>query len=102
MAKQYLQQHGLLFIAANVFSEGKEIDLIMRDRAVWVFVEVRYRTNSAFGDAAATVNQYKQQNIVTAARYWFINNNIAEDTVQCRFDVFAITGKQYHWIKNAF
>lgn len=48
-ARQLLQTSGLRFVAANVRYRTGEIDLIMRDRQVWVFVEVRYRRDARFG-----------------------------------------------------
>jgi uncharacterized protein (TIGR00252 family) len=40
-ARRWLESQGLRFIAANARERGGEIDLIMRDGAVTVFVEVR-------------------------------------------------------------
>lgn len=46
-ARSWLERQGLRFIAANVCERGGEIDLIMRDGSVTVFVEVRYRRSEA-------------------------------------------------------
>ncbi|MDP1217114.1 YraN family protein, partial [Klebsiella pneumoniae] len=45
-ARHWLESQGLRFIAANARERGGEIDLIMRDGAVTVFVEVRYRRSA--------------------------------------------------------
>ena len=49
--KRYLIQQGLHFITANFRAKCGEIDLIMRDGACWVFVEVKYRTTQSYGTA---------------------------------------------------
>ncbi len=67
-ARRWLERHGLRFIAANTRERGGEIDLIMRDGAVIVFVEVRYRRSASYGDAAASVTPQKQQRLLKAAR----------------------------------
>ena len=60
-ARRWLESQGLHFIAANVRERGGEIDLIMRDGSVTVFVEVRYRRSANYGDAASSVTPQKQQ-----------------------------------------
>ncbi|TKY82776.1 YraN family protein [Pectobacterium polonicum] len=101
-ARRYLERAGLTFTAANVTLRGGELDLIMRDRHIWVFVEVRYRRNAHFGDAAASVTRRKQQRLLHAAAVWLAQQGASFDTVDCRFDVLAITGKEFNWLPNAF
>ena len=101
-ARRWLERHGLRFIAANARERGGEIDLITRDGAVIVFVEVRYRRNASYGDAAASVTPQKQQRLLKAARLWLSRQNGSFDTVDCRFDVVAFTGNDIQWLKNAF
>ena len=102
LARQYLERAGLTFTAANVVVRGGELDLIMRDGQTWVFVEVRYRRNDAFGDAAASVTYRKQRRLLHAAAVWLAGRGASFDTSSCRFDVLAITGSQLEWIPNAF
>lgn len=101
-ARQLLEQSGLGFVAANVRFRGGEIDLIMRDKACWVFVEVRYRRNALFGGAAASVTRSKQQKLLTAAALWLNRRGESLETADCRFDVVAITGANADWLPNAF
>jgi uncharacterized protein (TIGR00252 family) len=53
-ALAYLQRRGLTLLAANFRCPGGEIDLIMRDGATMVFVEVRQRSSASHGGAAAS------------------------------------------------
>ncbi|EOW6618631.1 YraN family protein [Cronobacter dublinensis] len=101
-ARAFLERKGLRFIAANAHERGGEIDLIMDDRGVTVFVEVRYRRVSLYGGAAASVTRSKQQKLLHAARLWLARHNGSFDTVDCRFDVLAFTGNEIEWIANAF
>lgn len=101
-ARRLLENAGLTFVAANVRYRAGEIDLIMRDRKTWVFVEVRYRRNALFGGAAASVTRSKQQKLIHAAALWLRSRNRSLETTDCRFDVVAITGTQVDWLSNAF
>jgi putative endonuclease len=101
-ACRWLEHQGLTFIAANFRDRGGEIDLIMRDGTVTVFVEVRYRTSGAYGGAAASVTRSKQHKLLHTAQLWLARHNGSFDTVDCRFDVVAFTGNEIEWLKNAF
>ncbi|RNM25420.1 YraN family protein [Dickeya undicola] len=102
LARRYLERAGLMFVAANVTVRGGELDLIMRDGSTWVFVEVRYRRNNAFGGAAASITRKKQQSLLHAAAVWLSRQGASLDATDCRFDVLAITGPQVEWLPNAF
>ncbi|MBW4218625.1 YraN family protein [Enterobacter roggenkampii] len=101
-ARRWLEGKGLRFIAANVRGRGGEIDLIMKDGQVIVFVEVRFRQSSRFGGAAASVKLAKQHKLLQTAHLWLARHNGSFDTVDCRFDVIAFTGNEIEWLKNAF
>ncbi|ADO46827.1 YraN family protein [[Enterobacter] lignolyticus] len=101
-ARRWLEHNGLRFIAANVRARGGEIDLIMQDGAVTVFVEVRYRASACYGGAAASVTRSKQIKLLHTARLWLARHNGSFETVDCRFDVIAFTGGRIEWFKNAF
>ncbi|AIR69619.1 hypothetical protein NM75_08670 [Dickeya fangzhongdai] len=102
LARRHLERAGLIFVAANVTVRGGELDLIMRDGGTWVFVEVRYRRNSDFGGAAASVTRQKQQSLLRAAAVWLSRQGASLDSTDCRFDVLAVTGPQVEWLPNAF
>ncbi|QIU90559.1 YraN family protein [Yokenella regensburgei] len=101
-ARRWLENKGLRFIAANVRGRRGEIDLIMRDGRVTVFIEVRYRQSASYGGAAASVTRSKQKKLLHTARLWLAGHNGSFDTVDCRFDVVAFTGNQIEWLQNAF
>lgn len=96
-AQQFLQQQGLTLIEKNFRCRVGEIDLVMRDQQVLVFVEVRFRQNQRFGGAAASVGPVKQQRLWRSASIYLMR--FARPPA-CRFDLVAIEGDDLHWIKN--
>ncbi|WP_410013381.1 YraN family protein [Sodalis sp. C49] len=102
LARRYLESAGMRFVAANMRVRGGEIDLIMRESRAWVFVEVRYRRNNAFGSAAESVTLRKQRRLLLAAAVWLARRGESLETSSCRFDVLAITGCRVEWLVNAF
>jgi putative endonuclease len=104
LACAYLQQQGLKLVTSNYSCKFGEIDLIMSDQDAVVFVEVRYRKNTDYGDGVATVNKSKQSKIKKTAAYYLQEQKLY-DKVLCRFDVVAVSGAtmdELHWIKDAF
>ena len=89
----FLQAQGLILIAQN-WQQPKvgELDLIMLEKGqAWstlLFIEVRQRQRSGFGDAALSVTKSKQHKIIKAARY-FLQQHPEYNDYECRFDVIA-------------
>ena len=89
----FLQAQGLMLIAQN-WQQPKvgELDLIMIEKgrawSILVFIEVRQRQRSGFGDAALSVTKNKQHKIIKAARY-FLQQHPEYNDYECRFDVIA-------------
>lgn len=89
------------------FKAGRwEVDLIMKDGATLVFVEVKYRRNHLYGGAANALSHSQINRLRGAASYYLQSHKLKEYKTQCRFDLVAITGEppQQHieWLKNAF
>jgi putative endonuclease len=101
----YLQQQGLQPIERNFNSRGGEIDLVMRDGAALVFVEVRFRKSDRFGTPAESITASKQRKLLQTARLYLLAHPEWRNQ-SCRFDVLAArpgeSGLQFEWIKNAF
>jgi putative endonuclease len=96
-AQRFLQQRGLTLVEKNFRCRGGEIDLIMRDQHMLVFVEVRFRKDQRFGGAAASVGPVKQQRLWRSASTYLMR---FPSPPACRFDLVAIEGNELHWIKN--
>lgn len=94
----YLRQQGLTLVERNFRCKGGEIDLIMQDSAVLVFVEVRKRADRRYGGAAASITASKQARLVLAAQTFLQRYRMPPP---CRFDIVAIDGSAMTWLKNA-
>lgn len=101
-ALKYLQRQGLKLMCKNYRCYFGEIDLIMRDQAVVVFVEVRFRSNPNFSSALESITQTKVHRICKTAWHYLRTNNCFAHFPQ-RFDIIAIESDlKIRWIKNAF
>ncbi len=96
-ALAYLLLQGLVLLQRNYLCRGGELDLIMRDGASVVFVEVRLRSGSAFGGALASITPAKQRRMVLAAQTWLLGQ---KRLPACRFDALCIDGGHISWLKN--
>lgn len=101
LAADYLTEQGLEIVEKNFHGRHGEIDLIAKDGAYLVFVEVKYRGNEKKGGPAEAVGYYKQKHIRDTARYYLYQHRYGEDT-PCRFDVVAILDDKITWIQDAF
>ena len=117
-ACEFLQAKGLRLIAQN-WQQPKmgELDLVMIEtESAWstlVFIEVRQRKRSTYGDAALSVTAGKQRKIVKTAQC-FLQQHPEYADYDCRFDVIAYNTAgstllkddasdiQPEWIKGAF
>lgn len=102
-ALAYLKAQGLKLITQNYRCRLGEIDLIMRDKDVLVFIEVRSRISTQFGGGIASVTYTKRQKIIKAATLYMLEHQ-KYDQFALRFDVISIDGKSasINWIKDAF
>ncbi|QOD12504.1 YraN family protein [Psychrobacter sp. 28M-43] len=117
-ACEYLQAQGLRLVAQN-WQQPKigELDLVMIEiGSAWstlVFVEVRQRKSSNYGDAALSVTASKQRKVIKTAQS-FLQQYPEYAHYDCRFDVIAYNtmsksnsrneqlDHQPEWIQNAF
>lgn len=76
----------------------------MRHGEALVFVEVRYRAESGYGGALASIDAGKRRRIVDCARI-FLAAYPREARRECRFDVVAVDGSperhRIEWIQSA-
>jgi putative endonuclease len=108
LACRHLEAHGLRLLERNYRCRAGEIDLVMLDGSTLVLVEVRSRSTSEHGGAAATVGFRKQQRFIRAARHLLLTRPDFR-RLPARFDVVAIdpgpAGARepvVTWIRDAF
>ena len=100
-AAKFLESQGLQIVERNYRGRYGEIDLIAKDGATLVFVEVRSRTSTAFGGAAASITAAKREKLTRTALQYLAKLG---RTPQCRFDAVLLGGesKPVEWIRDAF
>ena len=84
-----VQQMGCTLLARNVRLAGGEIDLVVADGEMHVFVEVKARAGQEFGGGAAAVTWRKQRRIARVALEFLARHGTTD--VPCRFDVVVVT-----------
>jgi putative endonuclease len=104
-AERYLRQKGYQIIERNYRSQQGEIDLIAREGAFLVFVEVKSYSFRSLGSPAGAVRKSKRESIIHAAQTYIYKQQI-KDTY-CRFDVLTIYrrldgGRAIELYRNAF
>jgi len=87
LAARFLSERGLDVVARNYRCRGGEIDLIARDGATLVFVEVRLRSNRAFGGAAESITATKRRRLRLAAGRYLADLELEPP---CRFDAILL------------
>ena len=102
-ALAYLQAQGLRLLQRNYRTPGRgggEIDLIMQARdGTVVFVEVRKRSRTDHGGAAASIGPVKQRRIIFAAQHYLLR---WRQLPPARFDVVTIETQGLQWLQAAF
>jgi len=101
LAAAFLEGRGLTVLARNYRCRLGEIDLVARDGAITVFVEVRQRASADYGGAAGSITTAKRERVIRAARHY-----LARLTTEppCRFDVVLLEGSppRIEWLRDAF
>ena len=104
-AENYLRRKGYGIVARNLRSSVGELDLVVEDGQVLVFVEVKARRTGAFGGAIHAVHQRKQEKLIQLAAQYLARHHIKDRP--CRFDVVLLQGTdavdpKIEHIQNAF
>ena len=99
-AKDFLIAQGLRFITQNYRCKMGEIDLVLRDGDTWVFVEVKYRSDTAHGEPVEFFTAVKQRRVLNAVKLFLLDNQLNEFHTSIRIDVIAIHGDALQWFKN--
>jgi putative endonuclease len=88
LACRELERRGYAIVARRFRLRSGELDIVARDGAVLVFVEVKTRAGRRFGTAAEAVTGTKQRRIARLAHEYLVRHRIAD--CPCRFDVVSV------------
>lgn len=106
IAAAYLTAHGAKILERNYRRRLGELDVIARQGDTLLIVEVRTRSTSAYGGAAASVDGRKRRRIVRAAQQ-LLQQRRALAHLAVRFDVVVVSNVEtaepnVEWIRAAF
>jgi putative endonuclease len=103
-AVAFLQDNGYSVILRNHRTRLGEIDIIAREKGVYCFIEVKARSDEAFGSPLEAVDHRKQHQIAKASLSYLKENRLLGKSA--RFDVVSVKfneGKpEVKLIRNAF
>lgn len=111
-AATYLLSQQLQIIDQNYRCKGGEIDLICLDKDtsnhkneenILVFVEVKHRKTTNYGQPEEAVDKSKQRKIILCAQT-FLQKNPEYQNHAMRFDTLSFIAEKTspNWIQNAF
>jgi len=89
MAAEHLTQLGYEIIIRNVRTPYGEIDIVIRQGDITIFVEVKTRTSNKMGLPEESITPRKREHMLAAADHYAMQNEIDH----WQIDVIAIEGK---------
>ncbi|MCC6753463.1 MAG: YraN family protein [Saprospiraceae bacterium] len=87
IARNYLEEKGYRILDSNWRHGKTELDLVALLGSILVFVEVKTRSSSRFGEAAGFVDERKQALVQEAAAAYMTQMNYQWEV---RFDVIGV------------
>jgi putative endonuclease len=87
LAAAFLESLGYRILKRNLRGSGGEIDILARDGATLVFVEVKARETRAFGSALAAIDARKRARLRACAQDFL---QFMPEATKVRFDVVTL------------
>ena len=88
-AAWWYRLRGYRVLAANVWVDGYELDLVVRRGRRLIFCEVKEKTGAGFGAPAEMVDEEKQRRLRRAAEGWLAAHP-GHSGLAVSFDVIAV------------
>ncbi len=88
ISAKYLQKKGLEILECNYYTRYGEIDLIVKDGNEIVFVEVKSRKSTKYGEPHEAITKFKQRNLIRTAQSYLKKHKLEED--DWRIDVIGV------------
>ena len=89
LAADYLQRKGYTIIERDWKSGRRDLDIVAKNGNVIVFVEVKTRRNSLYGQPEEAVDYRKLQSLQQAINHYIKFRHIRQEV---RFDIISIVG----------
>ncbi len=96
-ARVFLERKGMLHVGSNWRCAAGEIDLVMVDDDILVFVEVKTRRSENAGAAEESVSEAKATRLLSAGE-WYVSEHPEFEATTWRIDLVAITMGRYEEI----
>ncbi len=88
LAAFHLKSNNYSILERNYSNKLGEIDIIASFQDELIFIEVKTRTNTKFGDPAEAVTITKQKQVIKVAQQYIAKHDFYDKCI--RFDVIAI------------
>jgi putative endonuclease len=88
VASAVLARRGYRIVERNCRSRWGELDLVAYDGTTLVFVEVKARRGTRFGEPIYAVDAQKQRRLVRLAQHYLSRRRLGEPL--CRFDIVIV------------
>lgn len=98
LAAQFLAAQGYSILQRNYRCRLGEIDIVARDGATTVFVEVKTRSSGRYGQAQEAITYRKRAKLRRLGEYYVAQFGCQEESL--RFDVVAISISASGQIEN--
>lgn len=93
LAAAYLESKDYTILERNYFFERAEVDIVAYDNeACIVFAEVKFRSDTQYGEPEESVSEEKMKNLFKAAEAWLYERKM--ESAPVRFDVISIVRKR--------
>ncbi len=96
----FLIRQGFDILARRYRNRSGELDIIAFEKDILVFVEVKTRSSSEFGEPWEFVDWRKQQILRRTAEDFIADNDLGQYSY--RFDIVSVVGKKAELFRNAF
>ena len=96
----FLLKNGFDILARRHKNRAGELDIIAFEQSTLVFIEVKTRTSSKFGEPWEFVDWQKQKILFNAAEEFIAENDLGQYAF--RFDIVSVVGKEAQLFRNAF
>lgn len=93
LACEFLLKKGWEILDRNYYSGHSEIDIVAKDGICIVFLEVKMRSSTQFGQPFEQVTEAKVEHVFNAAEAWVIEHEMKDSPM--RFDVIGILKRKY-------
>lgn len=100
VAVKFLKDKKYEILEQNYKNKIGEIDIIVKEKNIIIFIEVKSRESIKFGMPREAVTSYKQNKIRTVALSYLKQKRMLD--YQCRFDVIEYLNGQITHIENCF